>query len=74
VSLRELLFIKKLKKKVKTLYKQKEYVMGDKGGQKDKDRNKKKMLKKREDKATKSREKNQTPIHKNKGKNNENKA
>ena len=35
--------------------------MGDKGGQKDKDKNKNKMLKKREDKATKIREKNQTP-------------
>jgi hypothetical protein len=48
--------------------------MGDKGGKKDKDRNKKKMIKRKEDKATKSREKNQTPLHKNKGKNNENKA
>jgi len=44
--------------------------MGDKGGKKDKDRNKKKMIKRKEDKATKIREKNQTP----KGKNNENKA
>ena len=35
--------------------------MGDKGGQKDKDKNKNKMLKKREDKATKIREKNKTP-------------
>ena len=50
-----------IKIKVKTLYKQKEYAMGDKGGKKDKDKNKNKMLKKREDKATKIREKNQTP-------------
>jgi hypothetical protein len=35
--------------------------MGDKGGQKDKDKNKNKMIKKREDKATKIREKNQNP-------------
>ena len=48
--------------------------MGDKGGKKDKDRNKKKMIKRKEDKATKIREKNQTPLHKNKGNNNENKA
>jgi len=42
--------------------------MGDKGGQKDKDKNKQKMIKKREDKAAKAREKNQTPLHKDKGK------
>ena len=70
-NLREPFYIKI---KVKTLYKQKEDVMGDKGGKKDKDRNKKKMIKRKEDKATKIREKNQTPLHKNKGKNNENKA
>ena len=50
-----------IKIKVKTLYKQKEYAMGDKGGKKDKNKNKQKMIKKREDKAAKSREKNQTP-------------
>ena len=35
--------------------------MGDKGGKKDKNKNKQKMIKKREDKASKAREKNQTP-------------
>ena len=35
--------------------------MGDKGGKKDKNKNKQKMIKKRVDKATKAREKNQTP-------------
>ena len=40
---------------------QKEYAMGDKGGKKDKDKNKQKMIKKREDKAAKAREKNQKP-------------
>ena len=40
--------------------------MGDKGGKKDKDKNKQKMIKKREDKATKIREKNQTPKDKKK--------
>ena len=35
--------------------------MGAKGGKKDKDKNTQKMIKKREDKAAKSREKNQTP-------------
>ncbi len=35
--------------------------MGDKGGQKDKDKNKNKMIKKREDKATKAKEKNRKP-------------
>ena len=69
-NLREPFYIKI---KVKTLYKQKEYAMGDKGGKKDKDKNKQKMIKKREDKAAKAREKNQTPLHKNKGKNNEKK-
>ena len=44
--------------------------MGDKGGQKDKDKNKNKMIKKREDKATKIKEKNQTALHKNKDKKN----
>jgi hypothetical protein len=38
----------------------KEHAMGDKG-QKDKDRNKKKMLKRKEDKAAKAKEKNQKP-------------
>jgi len=40
--------------------------MGDKGGKKDKDKNKQKMIKKREDKASKIKENSQTP--KNKGK------
>ena len=38
----------------------KEHAMGDKG-QKDKDRNKKKIIKQREDKAAKNKEKNQKP-------------
>ena len=38
----------------------KEHAMGDKG-QKDKDRNKKKMIKRKEDKAAKTKEKNQKP-------------
>ena len=40
--------------------------MGDKGGKKDKDKNKQKMIKKREDKASKIKENSQAP--KNKGK------
>jgi len=32
--------------------------MGDKGGKRDKERNKKQMIKKREDKAAKAKEKN----------------
>jgi len=35
--------------------------MGDKGGKKDKNKNKQKMIKKREDKVAKNKEKNQTP-------------
>ena len=35
--------------------------MGDKGGRKDKNKNKQKMIKKREDKAQKAKVKNQKP-------------
>ena len=38
--------------------------MGDKGGKKDKNKNKQKMIKKREDKITKNKEKNQKPPRK----------
>ena len=38
--------------------------MGDKGGKKDKNKNKQKMIKKREDKITKNKEKNQIPPRK----------
>ncbi len=38
---------------------EKERAMGDRGGKKDKDKNKKLQIKKREDKAAKAKEKNQ---------------